>query len=106
MAGGCLVSLAVDISRDLELLNRLKFHLGAVGVHAEVREHLMSLVVFPAPPALPVCVFVSGGGQFYSWHGSQRQLPATDIMHAAKELVAVVLHHPCQQQTEIESSGR
>ena len=100
------MNLAVDISRDLELLNRLKCHLGAVGVHAEVREHLMSLVVFPAPPALPVCVFVSRDGRFYFWHGSQRQLPATDVMKAVKELVAVVLHHPCQQPPEIESSGR
>ena len=58
------MELAVDISRDLELLGRLRRCLVAFGVRAEVRDHLMGLVVYPAAGELPVCAFVSGDGQF------------------------------------------
>jgi hypothetical protein len=84
------VNLAVDIARHLELLGRLRRCLAQVGVRAEVREHLMSLVVFPPAPALPVCVFVSGDGQFYSWDCGQKRQAVADVTQAADNLAATV----------------
>jgi hypothetical protein len=89
----------VDISRDLKLLDRLKRRLRMVGVHAEVREHLMSLIVFPPIPALPICVFISGEGGFYSWNGGQSQQPVTDLEKAAEDIAMDAVSHVRQRPT-------
>jgi hypothetical protein len=83
------VNAAVNISRDLELLGRLRARLAEVGICAEVRDHLMGLVIFPPAPALPVCVFVSGNGQFYSWDGGRRTKTVAHLAQAAAELAVV-----------------
>lgn len=98
------MNLAVDISRDIELLGRLKHRLETLGMRAEVREHLLSLVVFPPAPALPVCVFVCG--HFYSWDGGQKQLPVIDVTRAAEELAAVAVRRPRRQSPDGGSSER
>lgn len=38
---------------------------------AELREHLMGLVVFAAAQALLLCVFVTAGGRLLSWQAGQ-----------------------------------
>jgi hypothetical protein len=80
--------LNVDIARDLDLLDGLRSRLAVLGAHAEMREHLMSLVVFAAPPAMPVCVFVGHCGRCFSWHGGQERHPVTDLAGAAIRLAA------------------
>jgi hypothetical protein len=68
MDGGRIVNLAVGTSRYLELLARLKHRLGILGVPAEVREHLMSLVVFR--PALRSRSAFSSAVMVGSIHGT------------------------------------
>ena len=99
------MNLAVGTSRCLELLARLKHRLGILGVRAEVREHLMSLVVFPSGPALPVCVFVSGDGRFYSWDSEQRKRSVFDVGKAAEELAVIAVRHSGQQPPEVEGGA-
>jgi hypothetical protein len=100
------VNLTVDISRDLDLLSRLKGRLGMVGVQAELRDHLMSLVVFPPAPALPVCVFVGGNGNFYTWDGGRSRQSVTEVMKAANELAVFAVRHLRQQPHDVGSSER
>jgi hypothetical protein len=80
-----VLDLAVDVSRDLELLDVLRCCLSELGVRAEVREHLMSLVVFRSSPGLPVCVFISGG-TFYCWEDGFRRAPLLHVQGVAAEL--------------------
>ena len=80
-----MVSIALDLSRDLELLGVLKQHLAMLGVRSEVREHLLSLVVF-RDSRLPMCVFISGNGRFYSWDSGRGREYVEDVERAAAEL--------------------
>lgn len=82
--------LNVDISHDLDLLDALRSRLAVLGVRAEMREHLMSLVVFAAPPVMPVCVFVGQCGRCFSWQGGQERHAVTDLAGAAIRLAAWV----------------
>lgn len=75
----------VDVAHDLVLLGLLQERLASLGVHAELREHLVSLVVFRASPGLPVCVFVSGG-RFYCWDGGGRREHVAHVGDVAGEL--------------------
>jgi anti-sigma regulatory factor (Ser/Thr protein kinase) len=84
------VQLNVDISRDLDLLDALRAQLVGFGMRAEMREHLIGLVVFASPPALPVRVFVSQGGRFFSWQSGEERHPVTDARGAAERLAAFV----------------
>jgi anti-sigma regulatory factor (Ser/Thr protein kinase) len=80
--------LNVDVSGDLDLLETLRARLADIGVRAELREHLMSLMVFAAPPGLSLCVFVAAGGRLLTWHDGQEQHPASDLPGAATRLAA------------------
>lgn len=87
------MNLAVDIAGHLELLGRLKRRLAEFGVRAEVRDHLMSLVVFPPAPALPICVFVGGDGQSFSWDRGHKRTSVADLTRAADELASIATCH-------------
>jgi hypothetical protein len=100
---GAGVKLAVDTSRDLDLLDRLRRSLAAVGVHAEVRDHLLSLIVFPAASKLPVCVFVSGESQFYPWDCERKRRAVADVSRVARELAAMVM--PRRQLLSLDGEG-
>jgi hypothetical protein len=78
-------AMAVDMSHDLALLGSLRGCLDALGVRAELREHLISLVVFRVSPGLPVCVFVSEG-RFYCWDNGLRREHITRVDRVAAEL--------------------
>jgi hypothetical protein len=97
------MKLAVNISRDLDLLDTLRRALAAVGVHAEPRDHLLSLVVFPTAPTLPVCVFVSGQGRFYSWDCERNRHAVGDVSRVAGKLAAMVL--PCRRLLPLDGEG-
>lgn len=85
----------VDWPQDLALLGVLQQELTGLGVHAEIREHLMSLVVFRGSQRLPMCVFVSGG-RFYCWDSGLRREHVEHVGHVAAELaeLAAVPCHP------------
>jgi hypothetical protein len=76
---------AVDVAHDLVLLGLLQERLATFGVRAELREHLVSLVIFRASPGLPVCVFVSGG-RFYCWDSGRRREHVAHVNNVAGEL--------------------
>ena len=80
-----MVSIALDLSRDLDLLGVLQEHLAELGAHSEVREHLLSLVVF-RDSRLPMCVFISGNGRFYSWDSGRGRDYVEDVERAAAHL--------------------
>jgi hypothetical protein len=80
-----MVSIALDLSRDVELLGALQEHLAKLGVHSEVCEHLLSLVVF-RDSRLPMCVFISGNSRFYSWDSGRGREYVQDIERAAAHL--------------------
>lgn len=81
-----MLDLTVDVSRDLELLDVLRSCLAELSVRAELREHLMSLVVFRSSPGRrPVCVFISAG-RFYSWEDGFRRAPVLHVQGVAAEL--------------------
>jgi hypothetical protein len=86
---GDAVSAALHLDRDLELLGSLGDRLTGQGIRAEVRKHLLSLLVFRGS-ALPVCVFVSGNGRFYSWESGRSREHVGDIDHAASQLAELV----------------
>jgi anti-sigma regulatory factor (Ser/Thr protein kinase) len=83
-----VVSIAPDLSQDLELLGMLQKRLAELDVHAEVREHLLSLVVL-RDSRLPVYVFISGGGRFYCWDSGRNRKHVTDVDQAAAHLAAL-----------------
>jgi hypothetical protein len=72
-------------------------------VHAEVRDHLLSLIVFPAASKLPVCVFMSGEGQLYSWDCERKQRAIADVSRVACELAAMVM--PRRQLLSLDGEG-
>jgi anti-sigma regulatory factor (Ser/Thr protein kinase) len=84
-----VVSAALHLDRDLELLGLLGDRLTGQGIRAEVREHLLSLLVFRGS-ALPVCVFVSGNGRFYSWESGRGREHVVNVDHAAAQLADLV----------------
>ena len=86
---GDIVSAASHLDRDLELLGLLGERLAGHGIRAEVREHLLSLLVFRGS-ALPVCVLVSGNGRFYSWESGRGREYVGDIDRAASQLAQLV----------------
>jgi hypothetical protein len=98
------MSIGLDLSRDLALLKVLQQRLAKLGVHAEVREHLLSLVVFRGSQ-LPVCVFISNGGRSYSWDsGRNRQLVA-DVERAADQLAELVTSTEAQTVPHPSAEG-
>ncbi len=78
-----MVGVALDLPRDLKLLGALRERLAEQGVRAEVREYLLSLLVF-RDSRLPVCVFVGGNGRFYSWESGREHVG--DVERAAAQL--------------------
>jgi hypothetical protein len=97
------VDLAVRLSGGLALLNTLRLRLAGLGVRAELRDHLMSLVVFPPAPALPVCVFISDDGLFFSWDGGRRRVHVADAGRAAAEIAACAKCGPDPQPLPMTS---
>lgn len=97
------MKLAVDVSRDLDLLDRLRRALAVAGVHAEVRDHLLSLIVFPAASTLPVCVLVSSEGQFCSRDCERKRRAIANVSRVAGELAAMVL--PRRQPALLDGEG-
>jgi len=81
---------SLGISRSLVLLHGLKERLAALGVHAEIREHLMGLIVFGPAPALPLYVSVSDGGRFFAWQSDDGRHRVDDLTGAARRLSASV----------------
>jgi len=81
---------SLSISRSILLLHRLKERLAALGVHAEIREHLMGLIVFGPTPAMPLYVSVSDGGRFFAWHSDDGRHRVDDLIGAARRLSASV----------------
>jgi anti-sigma regulatory factor (Ser/Thr protein kinase) len=77
------------VGHDLRSLGALRSCLYAMGVRAELREHLMGLVVFAPSPVLPVCVFVDGNGQFFTWGSTGERHPVRDARGAACRLAAL-----------------
>jgi hypothetical protein len=77
----------INVSRGLDLLDVLRARLALLGVRAELREHLMGLVVFTAAPAMPVCVFVTPDSQFFFWQNGQERHPVTDLAGTAGRLL-------------------
>jgi len=73
------------LSRNLELLGVLQQRLTDMGVHAEVHDYLLTLVVF-RDTRLPVCVFIGGNGQFYSWDSGRGRVHIADVERAAAQL--------------------
>jgi hypothetical protein len=80
-----MVSIALNLSRDLGLLGVLRERLAQLGIRAELREHLLSLVVF-RDSRLPVCVFIGGNGRFYSWDGGRGREHVADVDRTAAQL--------------------
>lgn len=99
-----MLDLATDVSRDLALLDVLRSCLADLDIRSEVREHLMSLVVFRSSPGLPVCVFVSSG-RFYCWDHGLRRAPVLHVQGVAADLAELMSgtneacgndHVPCE----------
>jgi hypothetical protein len=88
------MNIALDVDRDFALLDPLRSRLMEQGIRAEIREHLMMLVVFRLPPALPICVFV-GDGRFYCWGSETVQVPVNELERA----VAVLADHVSGRDT-------
>lgn len=81
----------------LRHLGALRACLDAMGVRAEMREHLRGLVVFATPPVLPVCVFVDADDRFYTWGSAGQRHPVRDVHGAARRLAAVAGLRLCSQ---------
>jgi hypothetical protein len=94
-----MVSIALDLSRDLELLGVLQERLTKLGIHSEVREHLLTLVVFRGT-RLPVCVFISGNGRFYSWDSTREHVG--DVERAAAQLARIAVRTGPQRHASDE----
>jgi len=77
-----------DTTGSLVLLRGLKEQLAALGVHAEIREHLMGLIVFGPTPALPLYVSVGDGGRFFTWQSNDGRYRVDDLTGAARRLSA------------------
>src|SRR5947209_4249360 len=67
-------------------LDELRMRLAELGMRAELREHLLSLMVFAALRELPLCVFVTPDGQYFSWRDGAELHPVTDLHGAAQRL--------------------
>lgn len=83
-------ALGLGAHRNLLLLQALKDRLAALGIHAEMREHLMGLIVFGPVPSLPLYVSVSDGGRFFAWQSSDGRHRADDLAGAARRLSSTV----------------
>ena len=90
IAGGEAWTRSLGNSRSLLLLHGLKERLAALGVHAEIREHLMGLIVFGPAPALALYVSVSDGGRFFAWQSDDGRHRVDDLAGAARRLSALV----------------
>jgi hypothetical protein len=93
--------MTVDIHRDLALLRKLKSRLADIGVRAEIRTHLLSLVIFQSSPLRPISIFIGDSGRSFFCDGGcgsegRRRWPVTDMLPAAADLAAAV-HHPASE---------
>lgn len=86
LTGAAAITRLGTVTRCLGLLDGLRSRLALLGLRAELREHLLGLVVFAAPPALPLCVFVTPDCRYFSWRNGTEFHPVTDLPGAALRL--------------------